>query len=278
MAALFDASESFVTQGPTALFLGSGEPAPASPPGRARRTQQTAPGNRAQPPEILVATEPLSSAMASARADAAAASAANAVAVAAVSSRRNECHARAAAASAASAVAAAAHASSAEDAMSFYFEACIKTTGGGLQPSGSVGVGVVFCGRDRSGGEGEAVTRGSDGREQSDSTQSQPCRRYLHYHSSRGARGQIFPRVPRNGSTSVGWSASQAVSGSFEGGVPYGPSFSVGDTVGCGWEAEAGLYFTLNGRHLGIAWMPTALFALLTPTEQVRSFRYGMPF
>ena len=36
---------------------------------------------------------------------------------------------------------------------------------------------------------------------------------------------------------------------------PYGPPFSVGDTVGCGFSAaHGGVYFTLNGQWLGIAY------------------------
>lgn len=37
-------------------------------------------------------------------------------------------------------------------------------------------------------------------------------------------------------------------------GEQYGPTFSTGDVVGCGWDVRNGLvFFTKNGKHLGTA-------------------------
>jgi hypothetical protein len=269
-ADVFEQSDVFVTQGPTALFLGSTAEQPSSSPGegvRPQRRQQTAPGNRAQSPEMVIAAEPLSTASARARAAAAAAAIANAAFAAERGRRRG------------GAAVGSAPVEVRDGAMSFYFEVCIKTTGGGLQPSGTVGVGVVLL----SDAPATADSGRTDGRGGDASLVPAvrrpfaPPLRYLHYHSSRGARAESFPRVPQPGS-GMGGGGGGGLSrgreiiraGSFVGGVAYGPSFASGDTVGCGWEAEAGLYFTLNGRNLGVAWAPTALFALLTPDEQVR--------
>ena len=248
MADVFEASEAFVTQGFTALFLGStpvAEKQSSPGGGRSRRRQSMAPGNRAQRPEMVIAAEAVGTASASAlRAAAEAAAIAEAAAYRRAGGRGPPAFV----------------ARLSDEATSFYFEVFIKTTGGGLQPSGAVGVGVAFF-------EG----RGSSTRDSNSTTETDaaPPQRYLHYHSSRGARGESFPRQPRPVSSSFASFGADGGGGSFAGGVPYGPSFSVGDTVGCGWEAEAGLYFTRNGRYLGVAWSPTALFRLLTQREQV---------
>ena len=87
----------------------------------------------------------------------------------------------------------------------FYFEVFIKTTGGGLSPSGSVGVGLTS--------ELEPEFNAFD----------PGC--FLHYHSSRGARFSAFPRTAGR-STNCG------------------PSFGVGDTIGCGWLSDGSVFFT----------------------------------
>lgn len=34
----------------------------------------------------------------------------------------------------------------------------------------------------------------------------------------------------------------------------YGPAFNAGDRVGCGWLSDGSVFFTLNGKHLGLAY------------------------
>lgn len=47
----------------------------------------------------------------------------------------------------------------------------------------------------------------------------------------------------------------------------YGPTYGVGDTVGCGIDyANQGIFFTLNGEFLGYAWTEVDLSARLFPT------------
>ena len=94
-----------------------------------------------------------------------------------------------------------------------YFEVFIKTTGGGSSPSGTVGVGLVDDLRT-----GSQSPRDPDGQ-----------RRFLHYHSAKGSKFDGLP--PRRAAR----------------GRPCGPSFGVGDTVGCGWTVEGVVFFTYNG-------------------------------
>ena len=107
-----------------------------------------------------------------------------------------------------------AHRQAAASTTLLYFEVFVKTTGGGLSPTGSVGVGLAA-----------PLLEGSD---------ADAPRFFLHYHSGSGSRHDAFPRPPSGGSRC-------------------GPSFGVGDTVGCGWTASGAVFFTFNGRHLGVA-------------------------
>ena len=131
----------------------------------------------------------------------------------------------------------------------FYFEVFVKTTGGGLQPTGSVGVGLASPDDD------------------DDSTTF-----FTHYHSS-GRRHPTFPRLnPRAGK-------------------PCGPSFGVGDTIGCGWLPSGEVFFTVNGRHLGVAFgdvwgalcpavdvdSPGACLELTTGRDGQRRLKYQPP-
>ena len=106
----------------------------------------------------------------------------------------------------------------------FYFEVFIRTTGGGINDSGSIGVGLADP-------PPEAEASASDGL-----ITTPRARTYLHYHGARGARYDLFPR-PASRSTLFG----------------VGPSFGKGDTIGCGWSASGEVFFTINGRHLGVA-------------------------
>ena len=91
----------------------------------------------------------------------------------------------------------------------FYFEMYVKTSGGGLQPSGSVGVGLADVSAELC---------------QLDGTPSLQMR-FLHLHSS-GRRFENFPR-------------SAALRSSAR--VLCQP-FASGDTVGCGWLANGNVF------------------------------------
>ena len=86
-----------------------------------------------------------------------------------------------------------------------YFELFIKTTGGGLQPTGSVGFGLSEVAPD------DSCAADSEWPE------AAPLQTpYYHYYSS-GRRFACFPRAgPKAGRLC-------------------GPSYGSGDTVGCGW-------------------------------------------
>jgi len=66
----------------------------------------------------------------------------------------------------------------------------------------------------------------------------------------------------------------------------YGPSFSVGDTVGCGLDLRRReIFFTLNGKHLGAAFINVDPSLVLYPTVGIDAnatvtFNFGqsMPF
>ena len=109
----------------------------------------------------------------------------------------------------------------------YYFEAFVKTSGGGLQPTGSVGVGL-------------AELPSAEGAEQlrmppADGTAAASSSAFVHFHNS-GRRFVSFPRPALRTAGKV-----------------YGPQFATGDTVGCGWLANGDVFFTVNGRHLGVA-------------------------
>jgi len=132
----------------------------------------------------------------------------------------------------------------------FYFEVFVKTTGGGLHPSGSVGVGLA----EASQGEEEAAEEG-DASVTPAAQASERRRRVLHYHSGKGGRFSVFPRS----STRAGLFSTE--------GRQCGPSFGVGDTVGCGWCASGAVFFTFNGRHLGNAF--TDVWGTMHPAVDV---------
>ena len=97
------------------------------------------------------------------------------------------------------------------DAAFFYFEIYIKASGGGLHPSGSVGVGLADAAATADAGAGAAA--------------ASEAGRFIHYHSG-GRRYASFPRPARTA------------------GRPCGPSFGVGDTIGCGWRPSGEVFFT----------------------------------
>ena len=132
----------------------------------------------------------------------------------------------------------------------FYFEVFVKTTGGGLHPSGSVGVGLA----EASQGEEEAAQEG-DASVTPAAQASERRRRVLHYHSGKGGRFSVFPRS----TTRAGLFSTE--------GRQCGPSFGVGDTVGCGWCASGAVFFTFNGRHLGNAF--TDVWGTMHPAVDV---------
>ena len=144
----------------------------------------------------------------------------------------------------------------------FYFEVFVKTTGGGLHPSGSVGVGLAEAsqGEEEAAEEGDAsVTAAAQASERSSAAPAEPSgagrRRVLHYHSGKGGRFSVFPRS----STRAGLFSTE--------GRQCGPSFGVGDTVGCGWCASGAVFFTFNGRHLGNAF--TDVWGTMHPAVDV---------
>ena len=150
-------------------------------------------------------------------------------------------------------------AGSSSDAALSYCEFFVKTTGGGLQPTGSVAVGLAGL-----------PAPANDGLEPSDASTAQETE-FIQYHCS-GRKYQTFPRP----------STSRA-------GRPCGPSYGVGDTVGCGWMPTGEIFFTLNGRHLGSAFTevwgtlcpavdfdsPGACIELTLGREGQRPFRYA---
>ena len=122
-----------------------------------------------------------------------------------------------------------------------YFEVYIKTSGGGLQPSGAIGVGLAALpaadcavADDRCSESLEASPATISSRSADDETTGGPTTHFLHYHSA-GRRFAVFPRAsPRAGRA-------------------YGQTYGTGDTIGCGWLANGDVFFTFNGRHLGVA-------------------------
>ena len=115
----------------------------------------------------------------------------------------------------------------------FYFEVFIKTTGGGLQPNGSVSIGLVEASSDADAAAQRRASAAPDEWPEQPSLEEIP---FFHYHSS----GRKFARFPRAGSKA---------------GRAAGPAFGIGDTVGCGWLPQGGgeVFFTCNGKHLGVA-------------------------
>ena len=119
----------------------------------------------------------------------------------------------------------------------YYFELFVKMSGGGLQATGSLGVGLAKpAAKDGAGVTVSAEADSADTSGGGSSTSSTIS--FLHYHNS----GRILDTFPRPVPV-------RAVSGR-----PYGPPFASGDTVGCGWLASGEVFFTLNGRHLGVAY------------------------
>ena len=112
-----------------------------------------------------------------------------------------------------------------------YFELYIKTSGGGLQPSGSIGIGLA-----------EPCT---DTCELDFPVPGRPPTLFVHYHDS-SRRFESFPRR-----------AGRAA------GRQYALPFGTGDTVGCGWLPNGDVFFTLNGRHMGVAF--TEVWGTLCP-------------
>ena len=158
----------------------------------------------------------------------------------------------------------------------FYFEVFVKTTGGGLHPSGSVGVGLAEASQGEEAAE-DADASVTPSAQASAESLGAGRRRVLHYHSGKGGRFSVFPR-----------SAARAGLFGTEG-RQCGPSFGVGDTVGCGWCASGTVFFTFNGRHLGNAFtdvwgtmhpavdvdMPGACLELTTGQPGERKLKYG---
>ncbi|KAL3919422.1 MAG: hypothetical protein SGPRY_005641, partial [Prymnesium sp.] len=88
-----------------------------------------------------------------------------------------------------------------------YFEVFVKTPGGGAQPSGSIAVGLA-----ESKAEGLAESQENQGGSSADSDITAP-RRFLHYHSSKGTKADIFPRRTSTTSRPCGPSFSSGVCG-----------------------------------------------------------------
>jgi hypothetical protein len=151
-------TQRFVTSGPTALFLGSAAYSPPSSPTAKRPpAKKVAPGSRA-----IYREQPE-------------------LVLASVPFSRLPSDAAPGEASAVP--------------MLFYFEVFVKTTGGGLYPSGSVGVGLA----EASQGEEEAAAEDADASvtppaQASAEPSGAGRRRVLHYHSGKGGRFSVFPR------------------------------------------------------------------------------------
>ena len=116
----------------------------------------------------------------------------------------------------------------------YYFELFVKMSGGGLQATGSLGVGLAKPTAE----DGAGVTVSAEADSAATIGGGSSTSSFLHYHNS----GRILDTFPRPVPV-------RAVSGR-----PYGPPFASGDTVGCGWLANGEVFFTLNGRHLGVAY------------------------
>ena len=110
-----------------------------------------------------------------------------------------------------------------EESPLFYFELFVKTTGGGLQPTGNIAVGLAELPPDAADADGSDALQGEEVEVG-----------FLSYHSN----GKKYATSPR---------------ATLRAGKPCGPSFGVGDTVGCGWLPSGEVFFTFNGRHLGVA-------------------------
>lgn len=55
-------------------------------------------------------------------------------------------------------------------------------------------------------------------------------------------------------------------------GTPYGPKFGTGDVIGCGIDTMLyQIFFTKNGKHLGIAFSGTEPFEELFPTVGLKT-------
>ena len=233
-------TQRFVTSGPTALFLGSAAYSPPSSPTAKRPpAKKVAPGSRA-----IYREQPE-------------------LVLASVPFSRLPSDAAPGEASAVP--------------LLFYFEVFVKTTGGGLHPSGSVGVGLAEASQGEEAAAEEADASFTPSAQASAEPSGAGRRRVLHYHSGKGGRFSVFPR-------------STARAGLFgTEGRQCGPSFGVGDTVGCGWCASGTVFFTFNGRHLGNAFtdvwgtmhpavdvdMPGACLELTTGMPGERSLKYA---